>query len=375
MKISTTLCKSVFILVLCLNFHEYNAQQNVSVSDVPYTPDNSSVLDVNSTNKGLLVPRMTSAQRLAIASPANALLVFDTDINCFMYYTTSTSAWNNLCNAGTGGTNGTNTLSNTIVIPAGPICTNGGITLQFGSDVNSNGVLDLSEVTSSSNLCNGATGATGPQGPSGATGPAGAIGPQGPAGVTGPQGPIGLTGPAGATGPQGPTGLTGPTGATGPQGPIGLTGPQGPPVTANFYGVYATRTNVTSTYPTFTPVTGLSQTINITTVPAKVFITTTGNLETWSSVSGGSGCVVQVFQGVNGIPQMFQVIDVNDAASVTGTIGIWAMTGYVEITAPGSYTFSVKACKYAFDNFYAGGNSTAPAALQNHGSLILQVYY
>ncbi|MFY7945266.1 MAG: collagen-like triple helix repeat-containing protein, partial [Crocinitomicaceae bacterium] len=185
-------------------------------------------------------------------------------------------------------------------------------------------------------------------------------------GVAGSQGPIGLTGP------QGPQGIQG---IAGPQGPIGATGPQGPPVTANFYGVYATRTSITSTQPTFTQVNGLTQAVNITTVPAKIFISTTGNLETFSTFDGGSGCVVQVFQNGTGIPQMFQVVDINDAAGVTGTIGIWSMAGYVNITTAGTYTFSVRAAKYAFDSFYAGGNTTAPAAFQNHGSLILQVYY
>jgi hypothetical protein len=72
---------------------------------------------------------------------------------------------------------------------------------------------------------------------------------------------------------------------------------------------------------------------------------------------------------------MLQIVDVNDAPLITNTIGIWSMSGFVEITTPGTYTFSVKASKYAFDNFYAGGNTTAPAGLQDNGSLIIQVYY
>jgi hypothetical protein len=41
------------------------AQQNVSISDVPATPNPTSVLDVSSTTKGMLMPRMTTAQRNA----------------------------------------------------------------------------------------------------------------------------------------------------------------------------------------------------------------------------------------------------------------------------------------------------------------------
>lgn len=49
-------------------------------------PDPSSVLDIESTTQGVLTPRMTTAQRTAIASPAEGLLVFDTDETTFYYY-------------------------------------------------------------------------------------------------------------------------------------------------------------------------------------------------------------------------------------------------------------------------------------------------
>jgi len=52
------------------------------------TPDASSVLEVQSTTQGMLTPRMTSAQRVAINSPANGLIVYQTDgIAGFYYYT------------------------------------------------------------------------------------------------------------------------------------------------------------------------------------------------------------------------------------------------------------------------------------------------
>jgi len=50
-------------------------------------PDNSSMLDIKSTNKGLLIPRMTEQQRLTINSPANGLMVYQIDgIKGFYYY-------------------------------------------------------------------------------------------------------------------------------------------------------------------------------------------------------------------------------------------------------------------------------------------------
>ncbi len=54
-------------------------------------PDNSAMLDVKSTAKGLLVPRMTAAQRDVISNPATGLLIFCTD-NSKYYYNQGTPA-------------------------------------------------------------------------------------------------------------------------------------------------------------------------------------------------------------------------------------------------------------------------------------------
>ena len=52
------------------------------------TPDASAALDISSTTKGLLIPRMTNAQRQAISNPAAGLQVFVTDFDGgrFMFY-------------------------------------------------------------------------------------------------------------------------------------------------------------------------------------------------------------------------------------------------------------------------------------------------
>ncbi len=57
-----------------------------SINQDESAPDDSAILDVSSTDKGMLLPRMTTAQRTIIASPATDLLVFDTDFNQFFYY-------------------------------------------------------------------------------------------------------------------------------------------------------------------------------------------------------------------------------------------------------------------------------------------------
>lgn len=59
------------------------------------TPNASSILDITSINKGLLVPRMTQAQKGAIVSPATSLLVYQTDFGKGFYYYTG-SAWASL---------------------------------------------------------------------------------------------------------------------------------------------------------------------------------------------------------------------------------------------------------------------------------------
>jgi uncharacterized protein (TIGR02145 family) len=45
-------------------------------------PDPSAMLDVQSTSKGFLPPRMTTAERNAMSNPATGLLVFNTTLNC-----------------------------------------------------------------------------------------------------------------------------------------------------------------------------------------------------------------------------------------------------------------------------------------------------
>ncbi|MFP4846307.1 cell wall anchor protein [Winogradskyella sp. PE311] len=52
-------------------------------------PDASSILDITSTTKGMLAPRMTTLQREAITTPADGLLVYDTDESSFYFYKAS----------------------------------------------------------------------------------------------------------------------------------------------------------------------------------------------------------------------------------------------------------------------------------------------
>lgn len=64
--------------------------QNIGIGTK--TPNASALLDVTSTTKGMLVPRLTQAQRNAIANPATGLLIFQTDGTKGFYFNNGTPA-------------------------------------------------------------------------------------------------------------------------------------------------------------------------------------------------------------------------------------------------------------------------------------------
>lgn len=76
----TVIKKSIspFVLLLCLSYFTH-AQQGVAINQNGSTPAPSAMLDISADSKGLLIPRMTSVQKNAIASPATGLLIYQTD--------------------------------------------------------------------------------------------------------------------------------------------------------------------------------------------------------------------------------------------------------------------------------------------------------
>ena len=77
--------KNAVGLILVLFFSEFlNAQVGIGT----VTPDVSSILDVYSEDKGMLMPRVTTDQRNAIINPANGLILFNTSTATFNYFDT-----------------------------------------------------------------------------------------------------------------------------------------------------------------------------------------------------------------------------------------------------------------------------------------------
>lgn len=103
----TTIKMKLFVTLLILASQFALGQVGINTT----TPHPSAMLDLNSTVSGLLIPRMTQAQKTAIPTPATGLLIYQTDATTgFWYYngtawvTFSSTGWNILGDVGTNPT-------------------------------------------------------------------------------------------------------------------------------------------------------------------------------------------------------------------------------------------------------------------------------
>jgi hypothetical protein len=85
---------SIFLIFFSLSAF---AQQNTGIGTI--APDASAILDISSTTKGLLLPRVNLLQRNLIASPATGLIIYQTD-NTPGFYVYNGSAWTAVSNSG-----------------------------------------------------------------------------------------------------------------------------------------------------------------------------------------------------------------------------------------------------------------------------------
>ncbi|OIQ21501.1 MAG: hypothetical protein BM549_08625, partial [Lacinutrix sp. MedPE-SW] len=263
----------------------------VKIGENPQNINNSSVLELESTTKTLVVTRITTLQMDAI-TPLEGAIIYNTDEDCLFQY--NNDSWNSLCvdvmanetvTAITNNEDGTVTYTdesgnNTIITlndadsdPTNEINHSvilNGTNLEL-TDAGGTIITDLSSLSSEVNqiVTNGnpianhlsgngtqtsiqetittledngdgtvtytnennistTVGIVGPQGPAGADGTDGVDGVQGPQGEQGIQGETGPQGPQGPAGADGTNGVDGAQGPQGEQGIQGETGPQGP---------------------------------------------------------------------------------------------------------------------------------------------------
>jgi|GEM_PF-5286907 len=236
-----TMKKIIFLLLISLNAIAQDIPLRGNVVIGGQTPNASAKLDVISTSKGFLMPRMTQAQRDAISTPATGLLIFQTNNTPGFYYYNG-AEWK-----GAGGSNDFNSVNikdtayyispdladtNFIINSNDTLYIKGDNPIKIG---NNSLVIsdDLSRFGGTVEVTNGDTLRTNVIEPNGTSLRIGAttdtyvdflsdtthfqyVVDLRDATVLGAVGPTGATGVAGATGPTGAAGATGATGATGP---------------------------------------------------------------------------------------------------------------------------------------------------------------
>ncbi|MES2798211.1 MAG: hypothetical protein V4683_19740 [Bacteroidota bacterium] len=92
----------LIILLLTIFANKISAQIGINTTNTP--PNTSAMLDISSTTKGLLIPRMTTIQKDAIPNKIEGLTVYDTDLKQFSYWTDPGSGfiWQNFGGATSG---------------------------------------------------------------------------------------------------------------------------------------------------------------------------------------------------------------------------------------------------------------------------------
>jgi hypothetical protein len=101
-----------FFAILIFTFLQLNLLAQIGINTSNTAPNTNAMLDVSSTTKGVLFPRMTSAQRIVLGTVAtDGLTVYDTDTKGYWFYnginwveivSTTSQPWNNYIEPGTG---------------------------------------------------------------------------------------------------------------------------------------------------------------------------------------------------------------------------------------------------------------------------------
>jgi len=94
--------KSLLILALVVLLgSNRNIAQNVGIGSESFTPDESAVLELKSTQQGFLPPRMTTEQRDEIVNPSKGLIIYNLDFDCIQFNKGSITEPHWICSDGT----------------------------------------------------------------------------------------------------------------------------------------------------------------------------------------------------------------------------------------------------------------------------------
>lgn len=375
------------------------AQDNVGIGT--NTPNASSMLDVVSANKGVLIPRMNTAamNAIVVSAATNGLIIYNTDSSCFCYY--NATVWVSLCNAGATGPTGPAGTPG----PAGPAGANGanGTNGTNGIncwDLNGNGVNDPAEDINGDGFWNSTDCVVGSPGPTGPTGAAGINGTNGTnglncwdlngngtndpaedinidgfwnaldcagaAGATGPTGAAGANGATGPTGNTGPAGPAGPAGAAGPAGPAGPIGPTGANGTAIFYSATGT-TDATVTTTAWTAMPQMSITYTPTKSTGYVFFSASGY--GWTNSMSYLACRLRV----GGVVQKGTTEKIQNYDDVTGTITTWSLSLIypISVTIGSPVTVDIQWMRDGISGTYHPVNNVATAPNECHRTIVI----
>lgn len=96
---------TLFLLATCFSVSMNSFAQNIAINSDGVLPDTSAMLDVSSTVKGFLAPRMTTTQQNAIPLPATGLIIYNTTTNTLNVNigTTASPSWSAVSFGSSGG--------------------------------------------------------------------------------------------------------------------------------------------------------------------------------------------------------------------------------------------------------------------------------
>lgn len=406
---------NIVICIILLGASNSILAQPVAITNDNTAPNANAMLDIKSPykfGKGLLIPRLTEAQRITPnemggllnedgklrGGSAQGLLIYQTDGRQGFYYNTSetnvpswafissinTGSSNYGASGSTGATGATGAATLWLTGPSAPATTTGSVGDLF---LQATGEYYRKSTPTTWTQQGNLMGPTGPKGATGATGPIGATGTIGAGFVAGntpfwngsewvlnssnlynngenigigtatPSEKLDINGAIKFSGAFKPAGNAGNAGQV-----LTSAGPGAPPVWAsaitknNIYLDYSTAGAVTSS--NFTPIPGLMRSLNLK-AGDKVLIYVTGGMAANGTVytSADIGITVNNNDLMNG---GYTKVSVDYAGSRFVPNANWTLMGHYDVAADGTFVFGVRTKQSSPSNGTAtvGGDNT-----------------